>query len=147
MQVNSFPELNIQADYDDLCSPVEVVFTTDEGYNKYTWNFGDGVSIETENNQANHSYIFNYSDHIIDPDTTFIDDEEGLEFVDNKSAESVHRDTLYFTRHDTIYNFTLIVETIHGCSDSITQAIPVYPQPKADFFVAPVLSYYPDSYS
>jgi len=139
MQVNPKPALTIEALYDDLCSPVDVAFTTTAGYNLYSWNFGDGAGFETSNFRANHTYTFKFADVLVDPGDTIEVEEKSAQYL------SADDDTLVFLRNDTVYNFSLYVETIDGCADSITENIPVYPQPDANFFVGPVIQDYPDS--
>jgi len=138
-RVNPRPELTLDAQYDDLCSPVDVVFSTAAGYNLYSWDFGDGVKFETNNNQASHTYTFSFADVLVFPDDT-------IEIEDKAASVTyVDEDTLVFLRNDTIYNFSLYVETIEGCADSVTEGIPVYPAPNANFFVGPEIQNYPDS--
>ncbi|MCP4314242.1 MAG: PKD domain-containing protein [Bacteroidetes bacterium] len=108
----------------DYCSPVEVRFDAVEGYNSYSWNFGDGDSDESSSNQISHIFRYDYTDNF------FI--EEG--------------DTVYdLSRHDTLFHITMHAETIHGCTGEFEDSIRIYPNPRADFFVSPLLQNHPDS--
>ncbi|MFH0757012.1 MAG: PKD domain-containing protein [Bacteroidota bacterium] len=120
-QVDTLPVALLSAEYDDLCSPVQVHLEAPPGFAKYSWNFGAGI-IESSSSQANQIYTFNYADH--------------LEIVGN--------DTL-FTRDDSTYQVFLKVETYEGCVDSVTESITVYPMPNADFYVYPDTVHHPDS--
>ncbi len=46
---------------------------------------------------------------------------------------------------DTIFKVKLIITSPNGCSDSISSDLPVYPSPRADFFVSPAVQDYPAS--
>jgi PKD repeat protein len=49
------------------------------------------------------------------------------------------------THYDTSYSVNLMIETQHGCIDSIETEVDVYPNPMADFFVSPVMQDYPNT--
>ncbi len=121
LQVNTLPEAVLTAEYDDLCSPVQVHYEAPPGFSKYSWNFGSGI-IESSSSQANQIYTFEYADH--------------LEIVGN--------DTL-FTKDDSTFLVTLKVETSEGCVDSTSENITIYPMPEANFHVFPDTANYPDS--
>ncbi len=71
MEIHPLPAIELTALYDDLCSPVEVDFESDEGYETYTWDFGDGNLQMTANNQVSHTYHFDYSEIFQRTDTVF----------------------------------------------------------------------------
>lgn len=123
MQVNGDPVAVLNMDYDDLCSPVEVEFSADEGYKLYTWDFGKGP-IESTSNTINRTFIYDY--------------EVGISIVGP--------DTIYtMSPDDSTFQFSLRVETFSGCVDTITNSITVYPAPIANFHVHPDIQNDPDS--
>lgn len=61
MEVHPMPAIEFTAKYDDLCSPVEVNFESTEGYEMYTWNFGDGTLQMTPSSLVSHTYYYDYS--------------------------------------------------------------------------------------
>ena len=123
MQVNGNPVSVINMDYDDLCSPVEVKFSSDEGYKLYTWDFGSGP-IESTSNTISRTFMYDYKN----------------------SMRIVGQDTIYdLSREDSTFHFSLMVETFSGCVDVITDSITVYPVPTANFYVYPDIQYDPDS--
>jgi len=61
MDVHPMPTIEFTADYDDLCSPVEVNFESTEGYELYTWDFGDGNLQMTPSNLVSHTYYYDYN--------------------------------------------------------------------------------------
>jgi len=65
------PAIEFTASYDDLCSPVEVDFESVEGYESYTWDFGDGNPQMTPNNHMSHTYHFDYDEVFQRTDTVF----------------------------------------------------------------------------
>jgi len=71
MEVHPKPVMELTANYENLCSPVEVDFGSVEGYEMYTWDFGDGNLQMTPNNHVAHTYYFDYSDVIQRTDTVF----------------------------------------------------------------------------
>ncbi|MCD4710784.1 MAG: PKD domain-containing protein, partial [Bacteroidales bacterium] len=125
MEVHPLPVMEITANYDDLCSPVEVDFEGVEGYHRYNWDFGDGNWQITPTSQVSYSYHYDERDWIIG-----IQDGDTIYGVPNT-------DTVFYTQ--------LIVETLFGCTDTVNDSIRVYPNPEADFFVNPQIQYFPDS--
>ena len=125
MQVNPVPVITLDSDFDDFCSPVEVNFTAVEGYNSYSWDFGDGHTKETSNNTVSHTYTYDYTDNIL---------------------AIVERDTIYdLTRDDTLFSMRVVAGSTFGCTDSLRQDFKIYPSPVADFHVSPQIQAYPDS--
>ena len=125
MEVYPLPVMNLSANEDGFCSPVEVNFEAVAGYNTYTWDFGDGKSRVTDGPLTTHTYTFNITDNILD---------------------IVEGDTIYdLSKTDTLYAMQLVIETIHGCSDTISDSIRVHANPMADFFVTPEIQNHPDS--
>lgn len=123
MQVNGNPVAILNKDYDDLCSPVEVEFTSDEAYKLYTWDFGSGP-IESTSNTIKRTFIYDY--------------EVGISIVGP--------DTIYtLSPDDSTFQFSLKVETFSGCVDIISDSITVYPVPTANFHVHPDVQDDPDS--
>lgn len=57
MQVNPWPVMTFNAEFDTQCSPVNVVFRAREDYPVYTWDFGDGTVTTTATNWISHTYI------------------------------------------------------------------------------------------
>ncbi|MCK4880041.1 MAG: PKD domain-containing protein, partial [Bacteroidales bacterium] len=125
MEVHPLPVIELTANYDDLCSPVEVDFESVEGYYSYTWDFGDGIRQITPYSQVSYSYHYDYRDWIIGV-------EEG--------------DTIYgVPKTDTVFYIQLIVETLFGCKDTLNDSIRIYPSPEANFFVNPQVQDFPGS--
>jgi PKD repeat protein len=125
MQVHPMPAMEITADYDELCSPVEVEFESVEGYHSYIWDFGDGFTQITSNSKIGYTYHYDYRDWIL-----------GV----------VGGDTIYgFPNTDTVFHIQLVAETEFGCRDTVNDSIHIYPSPAADFFVNPQVQNYPDS--
>lgn len=56
MQVNPWPVMTFNAEFDTQCSPVSVVFRAREDYPVYTWDFGDGTVTTTATNWISHTY-------------------------------------------------------------------------------------------
>jgi len=125
MEVYPQPVMELTADYDNWCSPVEVEFTSAAGYDTYYWDFGDGETKETWSNVITHTYTLD-----------FLDDT--LEIIPDTIQQEIHT--------DTTYNYRLIIETIHGCRDTISDSLRVYLNPIADFFVTPEIQNYPETY-
>ena len=71
MEIHALPAIELTASYDDLCSPVEVNFESTEGYEMYTWDFGDGNLQMTPNNIASNTYDFDYEEIHLRDDTVF----------------------------------------------------------------------------
>jgi PKD repeat protein len=71
MVVHPLPELELKATYDDRCSPVEVDFEGVDGYDRYTWDFGDGHWQVTPTRQVSYTYFYDYSDVLQRSDTLF----------------------------------------------------------------------------
>jgi len=71
MEVHLMPEMELEMDYDNFCSPVEVEFESREGYQRYTWDFGDGNLQLTPNNEVSHTYYYDYSGVHQGDDTTY----------------------------------------------------------------------------
>ena len=66
MEVNPWPDMSFNAEYDTQCSPATVIFRAKEGYPSYTWDFGEGPGTNTSTNWISHSYIREeYVDEII----------------------------------------------------------------------------------
>jgi len=124
MNVHIIPEATISIGNVGYCSPVEVSFEAAEGFSTYSWDFGDGDSDVSSNNQSSHTYTYSYTDNLI--------------VVDGDSIFDL-------SRHDTVYKLTLHAETAFGCKNDSEDSIRIYPNPKADFFVAPLLQNHPDS--
>ncbi|MCK5134989.1 MAG: PKD domain-containing protein [Bacteroidales bacterium] len=125
MDVNPLPVMNLSTNYDGFCSPVEMNFEAVAGYNTYTWDFGDGKSRVTDTHLTTHTYKFDITDNIL---------------------SIVEGDTIYdFSKTDTLYAIQLVVETIHGCSATISDSIRVHANPAANFFVTPEIQNHPDS--
>ena len=125
MEVYPKPVLMMQADYDDLCSPVEVIFTATPGYDLYYWDFGDGALRESITNRVAHTFRHHFY---------------YLEIIGN--------DTIYhydLDRIDTLFHIQLSVLTGDGCQDTITDSIRIYPSPDADFLATPEIQSHPDS--
>lgn len=55
------------------------------------------------------------------------------QFGDNPSSVSTLQNPLHVYQQDSIFFVQLIVQTDHGCLDTIIQAVEVYPNPVADF--------------
>jgi len=123
MQVNGNPVAAINMDYDDLCSPVEVEFSSDDGYKLYTWDFGNGP-IESSSNAINRTLIYEYKN---------ITTINGTDTIIGLSDD------------DSTFLFSLRVETFDGCVDTIFDSIEVYPVPTAYFYVYPDVQSHPDS--
>ena len=125
MQVQALPELSLETEYNELCSPVEVQFRAAEGLFNYTWDFGDGNTNITPTNQISYTFRYDHRDVI-------------LNILDG--------DTIYgVPGTDTVYYIRLVAETDFGCSDTLIDSVVVYPNPVADFFVSPEIQDYPDS--
>jgi PKD repeat protein len=125
MEVYPMPDMTLRTSYDDLCSPVDVLFEAQEGHFRYTWDYGDGVRQITPAGEATHSYTYDFRDVILGFD-------EG--------------DTIFGAPNvDTVYYIELAIETTFGCSDTIQDSVRVYPNPVADFFVNPAIQNYPDT--
>ncbi len=120
MTVETNPVAVMSYNYDSPCSPVRVDFESDTGYARYSWNFGSGV-IETSSHQIQQTFTYDYLD--------------GMTIV---GTDTILRD-------DSVYVFTLEVETHAGCTGSVTDSITVYPVPTANFFVHPDVQDYPDT--
>ena len=56
MEVHPWPDMTFNAEFENLCSPVEVVFRGKEGYPSYTWDFGDGTGAQSATNWIRHTY-------------------------------------------------------------------------------------------
>jgi len=121
MEVYPNPDMILLADYDDPCSPVEVDFSAGTGYHLYRWDFGDGVTRETRNNVVEHTYLLEYPEG---PADTLAGEDE--------------------IRTDTVFTYRLIIETVHGCTDSTSGNLTVHLNPVADFFVDPEVQHYPE---
>ncbi len=125
MQVFPEPEMILNLNYDDLCSPVDLDFETIEGYYKYTWDFGDGQKKVTPTNEVSHSYQYDHRDEIM---------------------SIIGEDTIFGAlKTDTLFYIQLIAETEFGCADTLNDSVRVYPNPMAGFSVNPQIQYYPDS--
>jgi PKD repeat protein len=123
MEVHPMPGMELAMNYNDLCSPVEVQFQAVEGYDSYSWDFGDGNLHITPYNQVSYTYQYDYRDEIIRI-------EGG--------------DTIYGElKTDTVFQIHLIVVTDFGCTDSTNENIRIYPSPDANFFVNPQIQDYP----
>jgi PKD repeat protein len=125
MEVHPMPVMELSMNYDDLCSPVEAEFQAVEGYDSYSWDFGDGNLHITPYNQVSYTYQYDYRDEII-----------GIEGGDTLYGE---------LKTDTTFQIHLIVVTDFGCTDSISESIRIYPSPDADFFVNPEIQDYPET--
>ncbi|MCK4748936.1 MAG: PKD domain-containing protein, partial [Bacteroidales bacterium] len=124
MQVNPLPVITLTANYDNSCSPVAVDFVAEAGYNKYSWDFGDGQTDEKNTNTVSHTYTYDYTDNII----------------------VIGDDSVYdFTRHDTVFRIVLTAETANGCVGTLEDSIRIHPNPRARFYPTPTLQNYPDS--
>ncbi len=115
MDLHPLPVMELETEYDDYCSPVEVSFEAQKGASTYIWDFGDGKRNISPSNEVTYTYRY-------DGDTIYGE-----------------------PRTDTVYYIQLIAETEFGCSDTITDSVVVYPNPIADFFVSPEMQYFPDS--
>jgi PKD repeat protein len=123
MDVHPMPVMELDMQYNDLCSPVEVAFEAVEGYYSYSWDFGDGNLHITPYNQVSYTYQYDYRDEIL-------------------SIEG--GDTIYGElKTDTLFDIHLIVVTDFGCTDSLSESIRIYPSPDANFFVNPQIQDYP----
>ena len=122
MEVYPQPVMDLTAGYDNWCSPVDVEFAAEAGYPAYFWDFGDGATRETGNHTINHTYTLMHPGDALEenPDTVF-----------------------HAQRTDTVYHYSLVIETVHGCRDTISDSLQVYMNPNADFFVSPEIQYYP----
>jgi PKD repeat protein len=125
MEVHPMPDMELNMHYDDLCSPVEVYFETVEGYDSYSWDFGDGNLHITPYNQVSYTYRYDYRDEII-----------GIEGGDTIYGE---------LKTDTVFQIHLVVVNDFGCTDSLSEEIRIYPSPDADFFVNPQIQDFPGS--
>jgi PKD repeat protein len=125
MHVFEVPEMKLNLNYDDLCSPVDVEFEAIDGYYRYTWDFGNGERDITPTSNVSYSYRYDYRDVVVAV-------EEG--------------DTIYGApKTDTVFYIQLIADTEFGCTDTLYDSVHVYPNPVADFFVNPEIQNYPDS--
>jgi PKD repeat protein len=124
MDVYPQPVMDLTAGYDGWCSPVEVHFTAAAGYETYYWDFGDGATKEGWSNTAIHTYNFDYTDDTLDIITDTI---------------------LYEIKTDSVFTYRLIIETNHGCRDTISDSLCIYLNPIADFFVSPEIQNYPET--
>lgn len=123
MEVHPMPVMELTLDYDDQCSPVEVEFEAVEGYESYSWDFGDGNLHITPYNQVTYIYEYDYRDEIV-----------SIEGGDTIFGE---------LKTDTVFPIHLIVVTDFGCTDSINESIRIYPSPDANFFVSPQIQDFP----
>ena len=124
MIVHSSPLLEFDLGDIDFCSPVEIDFEATEGFSRYTWDFGDGVTAETFSNKLSHTYTYDYSD----------------------SYRVSGGDTIYdLSREDTMFHIVIYAETFDGCMGFYEDSITVFPNPVADFFVSPAMQSHPDS--
>lgn len=57
MEVNPWPVMTFNAEYESQCSPATIVFRAREGYPTYIWDFGDGTGAATSANWISHTYI------------------------------------------------------------------------------------------
>ena len=125
LEVHPLPEMDLTKTYDDLCSPVQVDFGTTDGYQRYIWDFGDGIMQITPNGQVSHSYHYDERDWV---------------------TVVVGGDTIYGVPNtDTTFHIRLITETSFGCSDTLNESIHIYPNPTADFMVNPEVQDFPGS--
>jgi len=120
MTVYALPEPAIYFAVDDPCSPVRVNFQSDSGYLSYRWNFGDGF-VQSPSRETQHTFTYDYLDNLV----------------------IVGNDTIL--QDDSVFVFTLEVESGEGCTGQVTDSITVYPVPVADFFVHPDEQDYPDT--
>ncbi|MDX2429973.1 MAG: PKD domain-containing protein [Bacteroides sp.] len=124
MTVLASPLLSFQIGDLDYCSPVDVDFEATEGFSRYTWDFGDGMTAETFSNEVSHTFTYDYSEHF------------------NISGS----DTIYdLSGEDTLFNIVIQAETFDGCMGYYEDSITIYPKPNANFFVSPALQSHPDS--
>lgn len=123
MMVHPIPDATIELIHEGPCSPVPVTFRAEQGYRKYTWDFGAGP-IETSSRQMQNTFSFSYTDNY----------------------RIVGNDTIYdLSRDDSTFTCSLVVETFAGCIDSVTTQLTVYPAPDVNFHVHPDIQNYPDS--
>jgi PKD repeat protein len=120
MTVYAIPEAGIYFSVDDPCSPVQVNFQSDTGYQTYAWNFGSGV-ISSSSNHIQNTFYYDYLDNLV----------------------VVGNDTIL--QDDSVFVITLEVENEEGCTGQVTDSITVYPVPVTDFFVHPDEQDYPDT--
>jgi PKD repeat protein len=125
MEVHPKPIMELNMNYDNLCSPVEVKFEAVEGYYSYSWDFGDGNLHITPNNQVSYTYQYDYRDEIL-----------GIQGEDTIYGE---------LKTDTLFQIDLIVVSDFGCKDSLNESIRIYPSPEANFFVSPLIQDFPGS--
>lgn len=71
MEVHPMPDIEFTVGSDNLCSPVEVDFEAVEGYEVYTWDFGDGNLQMGPKHLASHTYYFDYEEVSQRSDTVF----------------------------------------------------------------------------
>lgn len=125
MEVHPLPVMELTMKYDDLCSPVEVEFEAIEGYDSYSWDFGDGNLHITPYHQVSYTYQYDYRDEILAMDGG---------------------DTIFGElKTDTVFHIHLVLVTDFGCMDSLKEDIRIYPSPEADFFANPPIQDYPNT--
>jgi hypothetical protein len=64
LEVHPLPVMELAMNYDDLCSPVQVDFETVDGYQRYIWDFGDGMMQITSTGQISYSYHYDERDWV-----------------------------------------------------------------------------------
>lgn len=63
IEVHDAPLIDLKTDPDGICNPVDALFNTVEGYEEYSWDFGDGGTLKTDTSFAGHTfYYFGKSD-------------------------------------------------------------------------------------
>jgi PKD repeat protein len=115
MDVFPRPDMTVNANYIDLCSPVEVEFVATGGYARYYWDFGDGLDEVTTMSIRYHTYSIPVPDPPGPMDT------------------------------EMSFDYTLGITTRDGCTDTTTGSLTIYLDPVANFIATPETQFFPES--